>query len=259
MNRPLRGVDRTWAIVAAVFIGGAIVRLAFMLGYEPAFLGIPDSGSYITSAHQGLFSDLYHPAGYPLFVRVVHWIYPHVGLLSLVQHLLGLATAALWYATVCRITGGRLLGLIPAVVVLFDGFGIYVEHAPLSDPLFGFLVAAADLWGGARGERTLVGPVPGRRGDRRRRDSAVGGIRPRRADRGLARVRARRRLECAARAGGRDRRGGDRRRVRVRTRPGLRDRRDRAHRQLGQARLRTFRAVRRLLPVHPASRDAPTL
>ena len=70
MNRLLRGVDRTSAIVAAVFIGGAIVRLAFMLGYEPAFLGIPDSGSYITSAHQGLFSDLYHPAGYPLFVRL---------------------------------------------------------------------------------------------------------------------------------------------------------------------------------------------
>ena len=52
----------------------------------------------------------------------------------------------------CRITGGRLLGLIPAVVVLFDGFGIYVEHAPFSDPLFGFLVAAA-VYGAVRAAR----------------------------------------------------------------------------------------------------------
>ncbi len=152
MNRLLRGVDRTGAIVAGVFVAGALVRLVFMVGYEPAFLGIPDSGSYIDSAHNGLFADLYHPAGYPLFVRVLHELYPHLGLLTFVQHVLGLATAALWYATVRKITGGRLLGLIPAAVVLFDGFGIWVEHAPLSDPLFGFLVAAA-VYGAVRAAR----------------------------------------------------------------------------------------------------------
>ncbi len=148
----LRGVDRTAAIVAAVFVAGALVRLAFMFGYAPAFLGIPDSGSYINSADHGLFADVYHPAGYPLFVRVLHGLYPHLGLLTFVQHLLGLATAALWYAAVRRITGGRLLGLIPAAVVLFDGFGLWIEHAPLSDPLFGFLVAGA-VYGAVRASR----------------------------------------------------------------------------------------------------------
>lgn len=152
MNRLLRGVDRTGAIVAGVFVAGALVRLVFMVGYEPAFLGIPDSGSYIDSAHNGLFTDLYHPAGYPLFVRVLRELYPHLGLLSFVQHVLGFATALLWYATVRKITGGRLLGLIPAAVVLFDGFGIWVEHAPLSDPLFGFLVATA-VYGAVRAAR----------------------------------------------------------------------------------------------------------
>ena len=143
MNRLLRGVDRTAAVVAGVFIAGALVRGAFMLGYQPAFLGIPDTGAYVTSAHQGLFDDIYHPAGYPLLLRVLHGLYPHLGLVTITQHALGLGTAGLWYATVRRMTGARLLGLIPAALVLFDGFELWVEHAPLSDPLFGFLVAAA--------------------------------------------------------------------------------------------------------------------
>jgi hypothetical protein len=131
-------------IVTAVFSAGLAIRIAFVVLYRPAFLGIPDSGTYIDSAHHALFSDVYETAGYSLFVRIVHVIFPHsLTVVIILQHGLGIATAGLLYWAVRRVTGSELLGLVPAVVVLFDGFGLWVEHTPLADPLFGFTVALA--------------------------------------------------------------------------------------------------------------------
>ena len=129
--------------VAAVFAAGIAIRIVFVVLYRPGFLGIPDSGTYIDSAQHKLFSDPYETAGYSLLVRIVHFIYPHLTFLILLQHALGVATAALLYWAVRRVTGSTLLGLVPAAVVLFDGFGLWVEHSPLSDSLFGFTVALA--------------------------------------------------------------------------------------------------------------------
>ncbi|MGI8904038.1 MAG: hypothetical protein ACR2IP_10350 [Solirubrobacteraceae bacterium] len=130
-------------LVWAVFAAGAALRTVFLVDYRPGFLGIPDTGSYIDAAHRGLFSNVYDPAGYPLFIRGVHALDPHLSLLILLQHCLGLATAALLYLVVRRVTQSKLLGLIPAVIVLFDGFGLWVEHTPISEPVFTFLVAGA--------------------------------------------------------------------------------------------------------------------
>jgi len=131
--------------VAVVFAGGVAIRVAFMALYRPAFLGVPDSGTYIDAAHHALFSDVYETAGYSLVIRIAHAVFPHLSALILVQHLLGIATAGLLYYAVRRVTGSTLAGLIPAVVVLFDGFGLWVEHSPLSDPLFSFLVTCVLL------------------------------------------------------------------------------------------------------------------
>ncbi len=113
-----------------------------MVLYRPAFLGISDSGSYIDAAHRGLFTNVYDPAGYPLLIRIAHAVSPHLSLLIVVQHALGLATAALLYLAVRRVTSSDLLGLIPAAVVLLDGYGLWVEHTPISETLFTFLVVA---------------------------------------------------------------------------------------------------------------------
>jgi hypothetical protein len=136
-------VGRSGAIVAAVFGVGIAIRALFMVGYRPAFLGIADAGSYIDAAHRGLFDNVYDPAGYPLFIRVVHAVYPHLSLLILVQHGLGVVTAALMYLAVRQVTGAKLLGLIPAALILFDGYGLWVEHTPITETLFSSLVAAA--------------------------------------------------------------------------------------------------------------------
>lgn len=130
-------------IVAGVFAAGIALRVVFMFDYRPAFLGIPDAGSYIAAAHLGLFVNVYDPAGYPLLVRIAHTAYPHLSALILLQHAMGVATAALFYLAVRRVTGSMLLGLIPAVLILFDGFGLWVEHTPISEPLFDLLVGAA--------------------------------------------------------------------------------------------------------------------
>lgn len=131
------------AAVAIVFAAGIALRFVFLWDYRPAFLGITDAGSYIDAAHRGLFRDVYDPAGYPLFIRGVHALYSHLTLLIGVQHALGVAAAALWYRVVRGVTGSKWLALIPAAVVLFDGYELWVEHAPLSETLFTFLVAAS--------------------------------------------------------------------------------------------------------------------
>ncbi|MGI8715593.1 MAG: hypothetical protein ACR2NR_20915 [Solirubrobacteraceae bacterium] len=141
--------------MAGAFAGGVVLRVVFMLEYRPGFLGISDAGSYIYAAHFGLFSNVYDPAGYPLFVRVLHTIDPHLSLLILVQHGLGVATAALWYQSVRRVTGSTVLGLIPAVLVLFDGYSLWVEHTPITDTLFTFLVAALSYLAVAAAEGRL--------------------------------------------------------------------------------------------------------
>ncbi len=129
--------------MAAVFAVGIALRLAFVVLYRPGFLGDADAGSYIDAAHHGLFSNVYDPAGYPLFIRVLHALYPHLSLLIIVQHGLAVASALLLYRAVRRLTGSAALGVVPAVVVLFDGYAIWVSHTPISETLFTFLVVAA--------------------------------------------------------------------------------------------------------------------
>jgi hypothetical protein len=154
----LRGLvaSRRARVVTAVFAAGIAIRIVFVVLYRPGFLGIPDSGTYIDSAHHALFSDVYETAGYSLFMRIVHFILPHsLTVVIVLQHALGVATAGLQYWAVRRVTDSALLGLVPAVVVLFDGFGLWVEHTPLADPLFGFTVALALALTLLAGERSL--------------------------------------------------------------------------------------------------------
>src|SRR4051794_24830632 len=138
------GADRAaLAGLAAVLAGGVLVRGLLMEAWSPAFMGWPDAKSYLDVAHGELFSNVLRPAGYAMFVRALDGLYPSIKLLVLVNHALGLATAALLYATVARLGAPRALGLVPAAVVALSGDVAFVEHSPLSEPLFAFLVALA--------------------------------------------------------------------------------------------------------------------
>jgi hypothetical protein len=129
--------------VPIVFGAGVLLRVALVIGYRPAFLGIPDSGTYVDAAHHNLLSDPVHPAGYALFLRVLHWLAGQLVAVTVVQHALGVVAAALLFVLARRAGDRAWVGLVPAAVVLFNGLELWSEHAPLSDPLFTTLVAAA--------------------------------------------------------------------------------------------------------------------
>ncbi|GII53279.1 hypothetical protein Pth03_16680 [Planotetraspora thailandica] len=127
-----------WFLVA--FTSGAALRVITMIGYRPA-LWFPDSYTYVVTAVRPS-PDLVRPAGYSLFLRLLEPFHSFAAV-TLTQHLLGLLTGALIYATVLRRTGRAWLGALAAVPVLLDAYQIQLEHLLVSDSLFTLLVVAA--------------------------------------------------------------------------------------------------------------------
>jgi hypothetical protein len=146
-NAQLQAVKRTpalWVLAAITLLGG-LLRLFFLYRYRPALLGFPDSVVYVIDAHQGLFADPLRVSGYALFLRVLHAVSPHLILVTIVQHGLGLASGLLLFDTVRRAGAPLGLGLVPAAVVMLGGSELMLEHALLTDSLFIFFLSLS-LW-----------------------------------------------------------------------------------------------------------------
>jgi hypothetical protein len=133
--------DARAALVGLVVLlaGALVVRTWLVVGYPPAFVGFPDSHEYVLAAALNVFRDVQHPAGYPLFLGLLHLLSDRLSFTIVVQHILGLATGLLLYESVRRTGGPPWLGLLPAAVVFFGGTGVLLEHSLLADPLFAFL------------------------------------------------------------------------------------------------------------------------
>jgi hypothetical protein len=123
-----------------IVLAGVALRLYFSIRLRPSLIGFPDSGVYILAAHGQPFENSLREAGYSLFLRFMHSLWPHLVLVIWVQHLLGLFSGLLLYGTVRRAGLPRALGLIPAAIVILSGDEIFIEHAPLTESLFVFLV-----------------------------------------------------------------------------------------------------------------------
>jgi hypothetical protein len=139
--------ERAGRIALAVLLGlvaaGVALRLGLMLAQRPAFIGFPDSGTYINNARGDLWGDPLRPVGYPLFLRLLHAISAKLSITILVQHALGVGSALLLYGAVRRAGFPRPAALVPAAVVLLSGSQAFLEHAPLSETLFTFLIACS--------------------------------------------------------------------------------------------------------------------
>jgi hypothetical protein len=147
---PVSREDRLAVYGLAAILGlGALLRLVFVLGWQPALFGWPDAASYIDVSQGQLFGNELRPAGYSLLLRLLHDVAPSLVLLVVLQHLLGLAAALLLYASVVRAGAPRAFGLVPAAVVALGGDGIFLEHSPISESVFIFLVAAV-VYAGVR-------------------------------------------------------------------------------------------------------------
>src|SRR3954447_13449457 len=137
------------ASLLAILGLGALLRLLLVLGWQPALMGWPDAASYIDVSQSNLFGNELRPAGYALLLRGLHDLVPSLLLVIVLQHLLGLAAAALLYASVVRAGAPRPFALVPAAVVALGGDGIFLEHSPISESVFIFLVCAA-VYAGVR-------------------------------------------------------------------------------------------------------------
>jgi hypothetical protein len=135
--------------LAGILVAGAALRITMMVAWQPAFMGWPDAKSYLDVAHGELFGNVLRPAGYPMFLRVLDGFGLGLTGIVAVNHALGLGAAVLLYLAVGAAGGPPLIGLLPAAVVALNGDGVFLEHSPLSEPLFTFLVALA-LYGAVR-------------------------------------------------------------------------------------------------------------
>jgi hypothetical protein len=128
---------RLFIIVAAVSL---LPRVLASLAFRPA-LFLPDTFSYLSDGER-LFLGQWHPAGYPVLLRVLEPFHSLL-LVTTVQHLLGIGMAALVYA-VLRHWGlpgwGSVLAAAPT---LFDPRQIMLESMIAADTLYAFLVVAA--------------------------------------------------------------------------------------------------------------------
>jgi hypothetical protein len=137
----IRG-DRTLIAVLGVFLAGVAVRMWFLAAQRPAFFGFYDAGAYIGVA-AGDHGSPVRPVGYPIFLKAVHVLPSSLTATIVLQHALGVASAALLYLATVRMTTSRLVALIPAAMMLFDGLIVVLEHTLLSETLFIFLVAGS--------------------------------------------------------------------------------------------------------------------
>jgi hypothetical protein len=120
---------------------GAAARAALTFVYSGAFTGYSDSGIYFQDAVQSVWTDPVRTVGYSMFLRVLHALSPHILLVVIVQHGLGLGAALLLYLAVRRAGGPTWLGLIPAAALALLGDELFIEHAALSETPFIFLLA----------------------------------------------------------------------------------------------------------------------
>jgi len=129
--------------VGAVTLVAVVLRVLLMVAYVPAILSYPDESSYVEAAAGSLFGNPFRPAGYSLFLRIVHVVSANLQFTIAVQHVIGLLTAVGVYALARRIGAGRWTALLPAALVAVSGDQLYLEHVLLSDGLYLTIIVLA--------------------------------------------------------------------------------------------------------------------
>jgi Dolichyl-phosphate-mannose-protein mannosyltransferase len=157
----VRSIPLALALVLAV---GIALRLAVWLVYSPAVMSVPDTVPYVDMASSELFTDPVRPAGYSILLRGLHAVSSELSFTIAVQHLMGLMTAVLLYATVRRIGAPVWAGVVAAAAVALPLDQIVLEHALLTEAPFTLLLAVA-LYASVRvldDPRRLAGPLTSR-------------------------------------------------------------------------------------------------
>jgi 4-amino-4-deoxy-L-arabinose transferase-like glycosyltransferase len=132
---------RPETIAAAVIVlAGLVLRIAFVKQWRPALIGYPDSGIYIEDAITGIFNNPLREGGYSELLRLLHAIRPHLAFVIEVQHIMGIASGLLLFGAIRRAGISARVALVPLAVVVLGGSELFVEHAPLTEAMFIFLI-----------------------------------------------------------------------------------------------------------------------
>ncbi len=144
----LRGLWRSERPFVVAFTLAAVVRVLLMVAFPPAFL-MSDGPTYLGFVDH-LVPSPDRPVGYGVYLRVLSWASRAVELVSATQLVLGLLTGLLAYVLLRRWGVSSWVATLATLPVLFDALQLMLEHAVLSDVLFGFLlmlgVAALAWW-----------------------------------------------------------------------------------------------------------------
>ena len=135
---------RTWAqnrLFIIVLTPAFLLRLDTELGYRwQAWFN--DSFQYLENT-VSLRLDPTRVSGYSIFLRALEPLHSYAAV-TILQHLMGLAVAVMIYALARhRFRTPAWLATLATLPVLYDGFGIQLEHLILSDIPFLFLLTAA--------------------------------------------------------------------------------------------------------------------
>jgi len=136
---------RHWALLAVLAVG-AIVRVATEVAYRPALL-FSDSWAYLGAAYSGspvgILPD--KPAGYSAILDVLAVPGRSLAVISIAQHVAGLAAGLLVYLLLVRLGTGRLLAAAATGVVVLDAYLIALEQHVLAESFF-VLAIVASAW-----------------------------------------------------------------------------------------------------------------
>jgi len=132
---------RHW-VLALLIAAGLVLRVVTQFAYEPALLFI-DSKKYLFGTKFGLTAwGAYDPIGYTLLVLKPVLMFGDLGLVALLQHVLGLGMAVALYALMLRRGVTRWLAALAVAPVLLDAYQLNAEQTIMPDVLFEALLVA---------------------------------------------------------------------------------------------------------------------
>ncbi len=125
---------RHW-LATALIAAGTILRILAQLAYRPALLYI-DTPKYLGNAWPGA-----DPVGYKAPLRAILLV-GNLSTVTAVQHLLGLAMAAVLYLLLRRRGVPRVLAALAIAPVLLDAYQLQIEQTIMPDVWFEALIVA---------------------------------------------------------------------------------------------------------------------
>jgi hypothetical protein len=129
-------------LLALLIAAGLLLRVVTQVAYEPALLFI-DSKKYLFGTEYSASAwGSFDPIGYTMLVLKPVLTFGNLGLVALLQHVLGLGMAVALYVLMLRRGVVRWLAALAVAPVLLDAYQLNAEQTIMPDVLFEALLVA---------------------------------------------------------------------------------------------------------------------